>query len=700
MGSAGREVSKLVLNKFKSFLSWFNTAKTRSDKSLHAREVTTSDEPTWEPLTPAKTAKDVIPEMISGKVQAPPAFDGNIIDKDNKSHTVLGKGAFGVVYRAKHPKPTKYSVQEMPGILQKSYVIKKHTELFKKADKDTADSCAEVEFQKKVEGAVPIVGEHFQSSWKPWKPWKLSTWPSVFISGSLLPLRLGAEYIRSQSSERLCHHVMMEHGGQALSKMMEDKKSGNTRNLDEDLCRVIGSQLLQQLASIHKKGGIHRDIKPDNILINHQGKARLADFGTSETLNTDDSQSDSSSGQDKFRGLTGTANYMAPEIANQDEYSEKIDCWSMGIMFAELLTGKLPRPAYVSDTSVAENAGYEGVKLAKKDDLMLSIDDQKEAHNKFVTDIKTNKDLTEEAKNMIVSMIAFDPKDRVSAEDALNMPFFKNTDGVGKKHFQLQIEHQEKFQLLACTEKSLVELKNKNQNAEANVIAQNATSKFGLIDIKSVDDGSEKQNKIDDEIELLESNVLRLTYEVKCLQKKMELEDLKMEREDLQCKRKDVSAKIKELAEADVIAQNATSKFGLIDIKSVDDGSEKQNKIDGEIKFLESNFSRLKDEVKCLQKKMELEDLKCKRKDVSAKIKELKILSEHEKNNKTIEKNNKTIEENKSVLDTIDFAINKATDDVELLNKKISTLHTTAVETTTTQTMSHGAKRHQPPENS
>ena len=105
------------------------------------------------------------------------------------------------------------------------------------------------------------------------------------------------------------------------------------RTLTEQQIAIVMQQSLRGLHYLHMAKKIHRDIKSGNILLNHDGDCKLADFGVSAELATTMS---------KRKTVIGTPYWMAPEVLQSQEYNGKADIWSLAITAIELAVGEPP----------------------------------------------------------------------------------------------------------------------------------------------------------------------------------------------------------------------------------------------------------------------------------------------------------------------------------------------------------------------
>ncbi|HLR72539.1 MAG TPA: protein kinase, partial [Pseudogracilibacillus sp.] len=96
----------------------------------------------------------------------------------------------------------------------------------------------------------------------------------------------------------------------------------------------IMKQLTDAIAHAHANGLIHRDIKPQNILMDRHGNVKVTDFGIAIAL--------SATSLTQTNSILGSVHYLSPEQARGGMATKKSDIYSLGIVFYELLTGHLP----------------------------------------------------------------------------------------------------------------------------------------------------------------------------------------------------------------------------------------------------------------------------------------------------------------------------------------------------------------------
>ncbi|XP_065520418.1 serine/threonine-protein kinase PAK 4 isoform X4 [Lathamus discolor] len=106
----------------------------------------------------------------------------------------------------------------------------------------------------------------------------------------------------------------------------------HTRMSEEQIAAVCLA-VLKALSVLHAQGVIHRDIKSDSILLTHDGRVKLSDFGFCAQVNKE---------VPRRKSLVGTPYWMAPELISRLPYGPEVDIWSLGVMVIEMVDGEPP----------------------------------------------------------------------------------------------------------------------------------------------------------------------------------------------------------------------------------------------------------------------------------------------------------------------------------------------------------------------
>jgi len=134
------------------------------------------------------------------------------------------------------------------------------------------------------------------------------------------------------------HYIVMEYVDGTTLKDLIVKKAP----FDEESTLGVAVQIASGLLHAHKNDVIHRDIKPQNILVTHDGSVKIADFGIARAAKVSTLTSNANS--------MGSVHYFSPEQARGGFVDHKSDIYSLGVTMFEMATGKLP---YNGETAVA-----------------------------------------------------------------------------------------------------------------------------------------------------------------------------------------------------------------------------------------------------------------------------------------------------------------------------------------------------------
>uniref|UniRef100_A0A1B6F466 cyclin-dependent kinase n=1 Tax=Cuerna arida TaxID=1464854 RepID=A0A1B6F466_9HEMI len=132
-----------------------------------------------------------------------------------------------------------------------------------------------------------------------------------------------------------------------------DELEENPKGLGEKVTRQHMFQVIRGIDFCHKNNIVHRDVKPENILVSNQGVIKLCDFGFARTLTT---------GCETYTDYVATRWYRAPELLVGDtKYGRAVDIWAIGCLFAEIMSGD---PLFPGESDIDQL--YQIIKLLGK----------------------------------------------------------------------------------------------------------------------------------------------------------------------------------------------------------------------------------------------------------------------------------------------------------------------------------------------
>ena len=295
--------------------------------------------------------------------------------------SILGKGTFGVVYRAKEEKSDDFIA-------------------IKRVFQDKKYKNRELDILKELNHPNIISLKHF----------------------------FYTKVENGQNGPEIYLNCVMDYFPQTLARILSTNFQSR-KQLEPFIAKLYAYQMLSSLKYLHSKNIAHRDIKPQNILVNPKNnKIKLCDFGSAKKIEQ---------GQKSIAYICSRF-YRAPElIFGATDYTCQIDVWSMGCVITELVLGRPIFPGATTSDQLVEIIRILGTPT--KDDI-CSMNPHFKDH--IFPDIKPvpfekilkNRIIPEYFLDLISKLLVYNPTKRLTAEKALEHPYFDEIRKIEKNN--------------------------------------------------------------------------------------------------------------------------------------------------------------------------------------------------------------------------------------------------------------------------
>lgn len=207
--------------------------------------------------------------------------------------------------------------------------------------------------------------------------------------------------------------LVFEHVDQDLSTYLEKAPAPG---LPADKIKDMMHQLLSGLDFLHTHRVVHRDLKPQNILVTSDGQVKLADFGLARIY----------SFQMALTSVVVTLWYRAPEVLLQSSYATTVDLWSVGCIFAEMFRR---RPLFCGSSDFDQLTKiFDLLGLPNRDDWPQDVSLPYTSFAYRPPQILKNfvPEMGPLGEELLLKLLTFNPSKRISALSALQQPYFSD----------------------------------------------------------------------------------------------------------------------------------------------------------------------------------------------------------------------------------------------------------------------------------
>ncbi|PSN47632.1 Cyclin-dependent kinase 6 [Blattella germanica] len=219
---------------------------------------------------------------------------------------------------------------------------------------------------------------------------------------------------RLEKEKQLVLFLVFEHVEQDLANYLEHCPPPG---LSGHRIKEIMHQILCGVDFLHTHRVIHRDLKPQNLLVTNTGSIKLADFGLAKTYDF----------EMKLTSVVVTLWYRSPEVLLGLPYATPVDIWSCGCIMAELF---MLAPLF-SGTSEGDQLD----RIFSESEWPENVSINWSSFNRYppVPLDSLLREICEQGQALLQCMLRFDPNDRISAADALLHPYFRDS-GFEPRH--------------------------------------------------------------------------------------------------------------------------------------------------------------------------------------------------------------------------------------------------------------------------